>query len=110
MHELDDVRRDALLSLRERLDLALLDDLNDLLFDRLADAGQLFCIALDGELCDRAARLSYSLSCSPVGKRAELVAALQLEKVGQQVELVRDLRVLRKCLRHPRDDMDRCAP
>ena len=76
MHELDDVRRDAFLFLRERLDLALLDDLNDLLLDRLADAGQLLCIPLDGELCDRAARLAYSLRCSPVGERPELVAAL----------------------------------
>ena len=108
-HELDDVRRDALLPFGERLDLAVVDDLHDLLLDRLADPRQLLRPPLDGELRDRAARLAHSLRRAPVGERPELVAALQLEEVGQQVELVRDLRVPRKCLRHPRDDMGRCA-
>ena len=108
-HELDDVRRDALLPFGERLDLAVVDDLHDLLLDRLADPRQLLRLALDGELSDRAAGLSNSLSGAPIGQRAELVASLQLEKVGQQVELVGDLGVLRKCLRHPRDDMGRCS-
>src|SRR5690242_8251649 len=36
-HEGDDLRRDHLLALRQRMHLAVLDDLDDLLLDRLAD-------------------------------------------------------------------------
>ena len=110
VHELDDVGRDALLALRERLDLAVLDDLDDLLLDRLADPGQLLRLSLDGELRDRAARLAHALRRAAVGERPELVAALELEKVGQQVELVGDLGVPGKRLRHARDDMQRAHP
>src|SRR5439155_24147334 len=36
-HERDDLRRDDLLALRQRVHLAVLDHLDDLLLDRLAD-------------------------------------------------------------------------
>ena len=36
--------------------------------------------------------------------------AAELEKVREEVKLVGDVSVLRKCLRHSDDHMDRCAP
>ena len=40
-HEAHDFRRDDLLAFRQRVHLAVLDDLDDLLLDRLADSLQL---------------------------------------------------------------------
>ncbi len=109
VHELDDVGRNAVPPLRQRRDLPVLDDLDDLLLDHLADPGELLGLALHGQLRDRPARLAHTLRRPPVGERPELVAALELEEVGQELELLGDLRVAGKCLRHPGDDMDRCA-
>jgi hypothetical protein len=83
VHELDDVRGDALLALGQRLDPAVLDDLHDLLFDRLADPGQLLRLALDGELGNRAAGLAHSLRGAAIGEGTELIAALELEEVRE---------------------------
>src|SRR5262249_2681646 len=47
LHEEDDLGRHAGLLLRERLDLAEFDDLDDLLLDRLADALELLRATVD---------------------------------------------------------------
>ena len=52
-HEQDDLRRDRGLPLRQRLDLALVDDLHDLLLDRLADSLELLRAPVEGKLRDR---------------------------------------------------------
>ena len=54
------------LALRERMDLAVLDDLDDLLLDRLADALQLLRAAVERELGDRAAA---SRGSAPAARR-----------------------------------------
>ena len=95
-HELDDVGRDALLALGEGGDLPVVDDLDDLLLDHLADSGEVLGAALDGELRDRAAGLAHPLRGPAVGERPELVAAFELEEVGQQLELLGDLCVARE--------------
>ena len=82
-HELDDSRRDPLDARCQGLDLALFDDLDDLLLDRLADPGQLLGASLDGELGDRAARLAHLLGRPPIGQRPELIAPFELEEVRQ---------------------------
>jgi dolichol-phosphate mannosyltransferase len=89
--EEDDLGRDRVLALGERLDLAGLDDLDDLLLDRLADSLQALGLALESELGDRAGGLANPLCGTTVGERAEGVGALELEQVGEEVELVGDL-------------------
>ena len=49
----DDLVRDLGLALRQRVDLAVLDDLDDLLLDRLADPLELLRAARERELGDR---------------------------------------------------------
>ena len=82
--------------LRERLDLAGLDDLDDLLLDRLADPLQLLRRAVERELRDRARRLAHARRRAAVGEDAERLRALELEQVGEEVELVGDLGVPRQ--------------
>ncbi len=94
-HEEDDLGRDAGLLLRQRLDLAQLDDLDDLLLDRLADALQLLRAAVERELGDGARRLAHAGGGATVGDDAEGVLALELKEVAEQVELVCDVRVPR---------------
>src|SRR5207248_11174814 len=65
-HEEDDLRRDDRLPLRQRVDLAVVGDLDDLLLDRLADSLELFRPAGAGELHDRAGRLADPVRGSPV--------------------------------------------
>ena len=78
VHELHDLRRDDRLALGERLHLAELDDLDDLLLDRLADPRQVLRLAVERELRDRAAGLADAPGCAPVGEDAERVLALEL--------------------------------
>src|SRR5581483_3857357 len=52
VHEGDDVGRDERAPLRERVDVAGLDDLDDLLLDRLADALQLLRASVERQLRD----------------------------------------------------------
>ena len=80
----------------ERLDLALLDDLDDLLLDRLADPLELLRAAVERELRDRAGRLAHPRRCAAVGEHAERLGPLELQQVGEQVELVRNLGVPRQ--------------
>ncbi len=77
----------------ERLDLADLDDLDDLLLDRLADSLQLLRAAVERELRDRARRLAHPRRRAAVGEDAKRLGALELEQVGEEVELVRDVGV-----------------
>jgi hypothetical protein len=92
-HEADDVGRDAVAPLRQRLDVARLDDLHDLLLDRLADPRQGLRLAVERELRDRGRCLAHALGRAPVGEHAERLGALELEQVGQELEPVGDLGV-----------------
>ena len=74
-------------------DLADLDDLDDLLLDRLADALQLLRAPVERELGDRGRRLAHARGRAAVGDDPERVLPLELEQVGEELELVRDLRV-----------------
>ena len=80
----------------KRLDLPGLDDLDDLLLDRLADALQLLRPPVERELRDRARGLAHPRRGAAVGEHAERLGALELEQVGEQVELVRDIGVARE--------------
>ncbi len=81
------------LALRERVDLAVLDHLDDLLLDRLADALQLLRSAVERELGDRAAGLPNPRRRAAICGDAERIAALELHQVGKQVELFGKLHV-----------------
>ena len=83
------------LLLRQRLDLADLDDLDDLLLDRLADALQLLRATVERELRDRGRRLAHARRSAAVRDDAEGVLPLELEQVAEELDLVRDLGVLR---------------
>ena len=92
-HELDDLRGHELLVLRQRVHLAVLDDLDDLLLDRLADALELLRLAVERHLCDGGAGLADPRRGAPVGEHAERLHVLELEDVGQQLELRGDVGV-----------------
>jgi hypothetical protein len=99
-HELDDLLGDERLPLRQRLHLAQLDDLHDLVLDRLADSGQLLRLAVERELGDRPACLADARRCAAIREHAEGVLALQLAQVGEQLELVGQLVAPRQCRSH----------
>ena len=99
-HELDDSRGDELDSLRESLDLPVLDDLDDLLLDRPADPAEVLRLAGQGELGDGAPRLADAGRSAAIGEHPERGLAFELEQVGEQVELLGDVLVLGQCLRH----------
>ena len=90
-HELDDLLRDERLPLRQRLHLAALDDLDDLVLDRLADPGELLRLAVERELRDGAAGLADACRGAPVREHAERVLALELAQIRQQLELLGEL-------------------
>ena len=92
-HEGDDLRRDDLLALRQRVHLAVLDDLDDLLLDRLADSGQLLGAPVQRELGNGAGRLADASRRLSVREHAEGGLPFQLEQVGQQLQLIRDVDV-----------------
>ena len=94
LHEEDDLGRDAGLLLRQRLDLADLDDLDDLLLDRLADSLQLLRPTAERELGNGARRLAHTRGRAAVGDDPERVLPLELEQVPEELDLVRDLGVL----------------
>jgi len=95
LHEEDDLGRHAGLLLRQRRDLADLDDLDDLLLDRLADPLQLLGPAVERELRDGARRLPHPGGRAAVGDDAEGVLALELEQVREEFDLVGDVGVPR---------------
>ncbi len=87
-HEQHDFGRNRRLPLRKRLDLSLLDDLNDLLLDRLADSLQLLRPSVEGELRDRPRRLAHPSRRTAVCEHAERLRPFELEQVCEQVELL----------------------
>ena len=95
-HELDDLLGNERFPLRQRLHLALLDDLDDLVLDRLADPGELLRLAVERELGDRGPGLADPRGGAAVGEHAERVLAFELAQVCEQLELVRQLVVPRQ--------------
>ncbi len=100
-HELDDVGRHGVPPLRERVDLAGVDDLDDLLLDRLPDPGQLLRLSVERELRDRAGGLAHPRGRAPVREHPEGLRAFQLQQVGEQIELVRHVGVARQARHAP---------
>ena len=92
-HERDHLGRDDLLAFGERVHLAVLDDLDDLLLDRLADSGQLLGAPVQRELGNGAGRLADASRRLSVREHAEGGLPFQLEQVGQQLQLIRDVDV-----------------
>src|SRR5207342_833656 len=104
VEELDHLGRDRLAALAERLDLARVDDLDDLVLDRRADPGQLLRLAVERELRDRTAGLAYARCRAAVGENPKGRLAFDLQQIGQQLELLGHLRVARERRRHHGDD------
>ena len=94
-HEAHDFRRDDPLPLRKRVHLTVLDDLDDLLFDRLADPLQLLGPPGHGELRHGAGGLTDARRCAAVGKYPERSLPFQLQQVGQQLQLLGHVHVPR---------------
>ena len=86
---------------RQRVHLAVLDDLDDLALDRLADPGQLLRLAVERELRDRQRRLADPARGPPVGDHLERLLVEDLGEVREQVELVRELAVAGQRRGHP---------
>src|ERR671910_167 len=91
--ELGDAGRDALLALGQRLDLAGLDDLDDLGLDRLPDSREVLGLAGERLLCDRPGRRADLVGRPPVCQHAALLLPVELEELGKEVELLGHLRV-----------------
>ena len=91
--KLGDAGRDALLPLGQRLDLAGLDDLDDLRLDRLPDSRQVLRLAGERLLGDRAGRRADLVGRPTVRQHPELLLSVELEEVGEEVELLGHLRV-----------------
>ena len=88
------------LPLRERVDLAVVDDLDDLLLDRLADSREVLRRPVERHLRDGAGRLADPGGGAAVGDHAERRLAVELEQVGEELELLGHVLVLRERLRH----------
>ena len=89
--------------LRQRPDLALVDDLDDLALDRLADPGQILGLTLERELGDEARLLPHERRGPSVGEQAVGGLTLELEDVREQLELLRDVSVARQGPGHRSD-------
>jgi hypothetical protein len=100
VEELDHLGRDRLAPLRERLDLAGVHDLDDLVLDRGADSRQLLGRSVQRELRHGRARLAHSSRRTAVGEHPERGLAFDLQQVGQQLELLGHVRVAGERLRH----------
>src|ERR671910_19869 len=90
----------ALLAPRQSLDLAGLDDLDDLRLDRLPDSREVLRLTGERLLGDRPGRRADLVGCPPVCQHAELLLPVELEEVGEEVELLGYLRVPRQGRRH----------
>ena len=99
--EIDDTRRYQAAALRERVHLAVLDDLDDLVLDRLPDARELLRLSIERELGDRQRGLADPPRRAPVGDHLERLLLEDLREVREQVELVGELVVAGQRLRHP---------
>ena len=98
--EVDHAHGDALAPPGERVHLPVVDDLDDLLLDRLADAGQLGRATRERQLGDRRRRLPDARGRAAVGDDLERLLREDLRDVREQVELVGDLRVPGQRLGH----------
>ena len=78
------------------MDLAVVDDLDDLLLDRLPDPLKLLRTTVECELRNRASRLQDPGCRAAVGGDAEAVGALDLHQVGQELKLCGQLVVTRE--------------
>ena len=99
--EVDDPRRYEAAALRECVHLAVLDDLDDLVLDRLADARQLLGLPVERELGDRQRGLADPPRRPPVRDHLERLLLEDLREVREQVELVGQRVVAGQRLRHP---------
>ncbi len=90
--------------LRQRVDLAVLDDLHDLVLDRRADPRQVLGPAVQRQLRDRARRLAHACGGAAVGDHAEAGLAFELQDVGQQLQLGGHIRVPGQRRSHAGDD------
>ena len=99
--EVDHPGRHEPAPLREGVHLAVLDDLDDLLLDRLPDPGQLLRLPVEGELRDGHGRLADPAGGAPVGDHLERVLGEDLREIREKVELVGKLAVPRQRPDHP---------
>ena len=99
--EVDDTGRNEAAALRERVHLAVLDDLHDLVLDRLPDPGKLLRLPVERELRDRQRRLPDPPRRAAVRDDLERLLLEDLREVREQVELVRELAVAGQRLGHP---------
>ena len=92
--------RDLGAPLRERVHLAVLDRLDDLRLDRLADPLELGRLPVDRQLGDRDARLADAGGRRAVGADAKAVLAQDLREIRQQLQLARKRVVWRQPAGH----------
>jgi hypothetical protein len=95
-HEEHDFGRNRFPPFRQSVDLALLDDLDDLFLDRLPDSLQLLRAAVQREPRNRAGGFAHPGRSAPVREDAKGFGTLQFQQVGEQVELLRDLGIARQ--------------
>ena len=95
-HERRDLRRHLRLPLRQRVDLTVFDDLDDLRLDRLADPLQRLGLPVERELRHGRRRLADPRGRLAVGVDAKEVGAFELHQVAEQLELLRELVVPRQ--------------
>jgi hypothetical protein len=87
-HERRDLDGHLRLALGQRVDLAVLDRLDDLRLDRLADPLEPHGLPVERELGDGRRRLPDARGRLAVRAEAEGVASVELDQVGEQVELL----------------------
>ena len=78
------------LALRERVDLPVAYDLENLLLDRLADPVQFLGATVERQLGDRGARLADARRGLTVGADAKLITGLEFDEVCEEFELRRE--------------------
>ena len=78
------------------MDLAVVDDLDDLFLDRLADSLQLLGASVERELSHLRRRLAHALSRPAIGRDAKAVVPVDLAEISEQVELIRDVGIPRQ--------------
>ena len=95
-HERRDLRRHFRLPLRQRVDLTVFDDLDDLRLDRLADPLQRLGLPVERELRHGRRRLADPRGRLAVGVDAKEIGSFELHQVAEQLELLRELVVPRQ--------------
>ncbi len=95
-HEGRDLGRHLGLALGQRVDLAVVDDLDDLALDRLPDPLQSLRLAVERQLRHRRRRLPDARGRPAIGVDPERIDGIELEQVGEKLELLRELVVSRE--------------